>query len=47
MQKQDIPVKKVDSREQEHLDAVKRLQERVALVKTLKTQGMGTRAIAR
>jgi transposase len=47
MKQEEIPGVNVDSREQEHMDAVKRLQEKVVSVKKFRAQGMSIRAIAR
>jgi DNA-binding NarL/FixJ family response regulator len=43
----DIPGRYIDSREKEHLEAVKKLTERVKTVRELKDQGYGIRVIAR
>jgi hypothetical protein len=43
----DIPGGYIDSREKEHLEAVRKLTERVQMVRELKHQGYGIRVIAR
>jgi transposase len=47
MPAEDIPGRRVDSHEKEHLEAMKKLAERVNLAREFKEQGYGVRAIAR
>jgi predicted transcriptional regulator len=47
MPAEDIPERHIDSREKEHLEAVKKLAGRVNLARELKQQGYGIRAIMR
>jgi transposase len=45
MPEEDIPGRNIDSREQEHLEATKKLRDRVELVRQLKSKGFGVRVI--
>jgi predicted transcriptional regulator len=47
MPTEDIPGRRIDSREKEHLEAMKKLAELVNLARELKRQGHSVRAIAR